>query len=80
MSQQNNKQPPLTPERKREIAKARTRLLRRAKEQGVEPFDFDAAFGEGAEGQSQEEIQQEVDEFLRQVREDRARSLSWRNA
>jgi len=80
MSQQNIKQLPRTPEREREIAMARTELLRRAEEQGVEPFDFDAALGEGAEGQSQEEIQQEVDEFLRQVREDHARSSSWRNA
>jgi len=53
MSQQNIKQPPRTPEREREIAMARTELLRRAEEQGVEPFDFDAALGEGAEGQSQ---------------------------
>lgn len=71
MSQQNIKQPPLTPEREREAAEARAELLRRAEEQGVEPFDFNAAFGEGAEGQSQEEIQQEVDEFLRMMRETR---------
>ncbi len=71
MSQQNIKQPPTTPEREREIAKARADLMRHAEEQGVKPFDFDAAFGEGWEGESQEEIQREVDEFLRQVRETR---------
>ena len=70
MSQQNIKEP-LTPEREREAAEALADLMRRAEEQGVEPFDFDAAFGEGAEGQSQEEIQQEVDEFLQMVRETR---------
>lgn len=59
--------------REREIAEVRAELLRRAEEQGVEPFDFDAALGEGAEGHSQEEIQREVDEFLRRVHEDRAR-------
>ncbi len=52
MSQHNIKQ---TPEREREIAEARADLMRRAKEQGVEPFDFDAAFGEGWEGESQED-------------------------
>ncbi len=71
MSQRNLNQPPLAPEREREIVEARAELMRRAKEQGVEPFDFDAAFGEGAEGQSQDEIQREVDEFLRMVRETR---------
>lgn len=71
MSHQNIQQPPLTPEGTREIAEGQAELLRRAEEQGVEPFDFDAAFGEGAEGESQHEIQQEVDEFLQTVRETR---------
>ena len=71
MAHQNIQQPPLTPEREREIAEARAELERLAEEQGVKPFDFDAAFGEASEGQSQEEIQQEVDEFLRVVRETR---------
>ncbi|MDQ3255292.1 MAG: hypothetical protein M3R15_15565 [Acidobacteriota bacterium] len=71
MSQRNIKQPPLTPERERAAAEALADLMRRAEAQGVEPFDFDAAFGEGGEGQSQEEIRQEVDEFLQMVRETR---------
>lgn len=71
MSQQNIKQPPLTPERESEATEARAELLRRAEEQGVKPFDFDAAFGEGSEGEPQEEIQQQVDEFLQMIRETR---------
>lgn len=70
MSQPNTKLP-ASADRERETAQARANMLDRARAQGVEPFDFDAAFGEGAEGQSQEEIQQEVDEFLRMIRETR---------
>lgn len=69
MSQQNIIHPQLTPEREREAAEARAELLRRADEQGVEPLDFNAAFGEGTEGQSQEEVQREVDDFLQMQRE-----------
>lgn len=69
MPQQKTIHPPPTPEREREIAEAHAELSRRAEEQGVEPFNFNAAFGEGAEGQSQEEIQREVDDFLRMRRE-----------
>lgn len=68
MSQSNTKVPSDI-ERERETAQALADLLDRARAQGVAPFDFDAAFGEAAEGQSQEEIQREVDEFLRMMRE-----------
>lgn len=56
--------------RKREAAQALAELLARAEAEGVEPFNFDEAFGEGAEeGQSQEEIRREVDEFLAMLQE-----------
>ncbi len=69
MSQQNTIYPQLTPEREREAAEARVELLRRADEQGVELLHFNASFNEGAEGQSQEEVQREVDDFLQMQRE-----------
>ncbi len=71
MAQQLLNQPPLTAEGEQEIAEARAELMRRAQEQGITPFDFDAALGEGADGQTQDQIRQEVDEFLRVVRETR---------
>ena len=71
MSKRNIKQPSVTPEREREIAEARAELERLAKEQGVKPLNFDEALGEGSDGQTQEEIQREVDEFLKLVRKTR---------
>jgi hypothetical protein len=60
-----------TRERERDIAAARAELMRLAEEQGVKPFNFDEALGEGSGGQTQEEIQREVDEFLKLLRETR---------
>lgn len=72
MSQRNIKQPPPTPERERETAKARADLMRRAEEQGIKPAtNFDDLLGPET-GQTQEEIQAEVDDFLRMWREWRA--------
>jgi hypothetical protein len=71
MAQKNVKQPHRTPEREREAAAARAELMRLAEEQGVKPFNFDEALGEGSDGQTQEEIQREVDEFLKWLRETR---------
>ncbi len=69
MSQRNIKHP-LTPEREREAAEARAELLRRAEEQGVKPFTSLEDFA----GDPELTADFDVDEFLRQVREDRARS------
>ena len=68
---QSNSKLPIDIEQERETAEAHAELQQLVEAQGVKPFNFDQAFGEGAEGQSQEEIQQEVDEFLRMVRETR---------
>ena len=69
MSQQNLKQP-LTPEREREAAEARDELMRRAEAQGVTPFTSLEEFA----GDPLLTADFDVDEFLRQVREDRART------
>jgi len=48
MSQRKLNQPPLTPEREREIAEARAELLRLAKEQGAKPAEtFEELLGDG---------------------------------
>lgn len=67
MSQPNTNLP--DSEREREIAQARAEHFARAEAEGVKPFDFDAALGEGSNRQTQEEIQAEVDEFLAMLRE-----------
>ncbi len=72
MSLQNIEPPPLTPERERETAQARADLLRRAQEQGVKPFTSLEDFA----GDPELVADFDVDEFLRQVREDRDRSPS----
>ena len=55
--------------RERETAEALARLERRAAETGVTPFD-PAEWGAESDGdQTTEEVTQEVDEFLRLVRE-----------
>jgi hypothetical protein len=56
-------------ERARETAQARADLERLAEAQGVKPFDFDEWRAESETDQSQEETRQEVDEFLRMLRE-----------
>ncbi len=75
MSQQNIKQPPLTPERESEIAQARADLLRRAEEQGVKPIiDF-----ADLRGDSEFTAELDVDEFLRITRETRDTPSSQRD-
>jgi len=69
MSRQNLKQP-LTPEREREAAQARDELMRRAEALGVTPFTSLEEFA----GDPELTADFDVDEFLRQVREDRART------
>ncbi len=76
MSQQNINQTTLTPERERETAKARTAVMRRAEAQSVMPFTSLDDFT----GDPELTADFDVDKFLRQVREDRAPSSSWRNA
>lgn len=72
MSQSNLKQPHRLPEAEHEAAEARAQLIHQAEAQGIAPFDFDAAFGEGAqEGLSSAENRREVDDFLETVREAR---------
>ena len=56
-------------DREREIEKARAEVLRRAEEQGVKPF---TSF-EDLTADSEMIADFDVDEFLRQVREDRDR-------
>lgn len=57
-------------ERERATAKARADLMRRAEAQGVKPFDPDEWRAElDSDNQPQEEIQREVDEFLKMMRE-----------
>ena len=59
----------MTPERKREIAEACAELERLAKGQGVKPItNFEDLLGPPT-GRTQEEIQAEVDDFLRMLRE-----------
>jgi len=70
MSQRNIKQPPLTSQREHEIAQARADSLRRAEEQGVKPFTSLEDFA----GDPELVADFDVDEFLRQVREDRDRA------
>jgi hypothetical protein len=60
---------PIDAEREREIMEARVAVLRRAKEQGVKPFSSLQDFANDTELSADFE----VDEFLRQVREDRNR-------
>lgn len=67
MSQPNNKLP--DSEREREIVQARAEFFAHVEAEGIQPFDFDAALGEGSDGQTQEEIRAEVDEFLEMLRE-----------
>lgn len=62
-------EPPIDADREREIAKARAEVLRRAEEQGVKPFTSFEDFA----GDSEMIADFDVDEFLRQVREDRDR-------
>ena len=65
MAHQNIQQPPLTPEREREIAEARAELERLAEEQGVKPItNFDDLCGD-----PELTADFDVDVFLRQVRE-----------
>jgi hypothetical protein len=71
MSKRNIKRPTTTQERERETAEARAEVERLAAEQGIKPFNFDDALGEGSEGQTREEIQREVDDFLNLLRETR---------
>ena len=52
-----------------DIARARADLIRRAEEQGVQPFNSFEDFA----GDSEATEDFDVDEFLRQVREDRDR-------
>lgn len=73
MSQQNLKQPQ-TPEREHEAAKARAELMLRAESQGVKPFTSLEQFA----GDPELTADFDVDEFLRQVREDRDRTSSRR--
>ena len=60
---------PIDAEREREIAEARAELLRRAEAQGVKPITS----LEGLAGDPELTADFDVDEFLRQVREDRDR-------
>lgn len=62
-------EPPIDAEREREIAKARAEVLRRAEAQGVKPFTTLEDFA----GDAEMTADFDVDEFLRQVREDRDR-------
>jgi|GEM_PF-6731115 len=57
------------PERDRETAEARDRLLRAAGERGVRPFDHEEWRGESTRDQTPEEVTREVDDFLLLVRE-----------
>jgi len=54
-------------ERQREVEQARKELLRRAEAQGVKPFVSPAEFADESDLTSEFD----VDEFLRQVRENR---------
>ena len=63
------RQTPIGAERDHEAAKARIELLRRAEEQGVKPFTSLQDFA----GDPEMTADFDVDEFLRQVREDRDR-------
>ncbi|HEV7475520.1 MAG TPA: hypothetical protein VGN90_15810 [Pyrinomonadaceae bacterium] len=56
-------------DRERETAKARANVMRRAEEQGVKPFSS----LEDLAGNPEMTADFDVDEFLRQVREDRDR-------
>ena len=60
---------PIEPDRNHEAAKARADLLRRAEAQGVKPFTSLEDFA----GDPELTADFDVDEFLRQVREDRDR-------
>lgn len=59
-------------ERERESAQARADLLHRAEAQGIKPFTSLEDFA----GDSELVADFDVDEFLRQVREDRDRSVN----
>ena len=63
---------PIEADREREIAEARAELLRRAEAQGVKPFTA----LEDLKGDPEMTADFEVDEFLRQLREDRDRPSS----
>ncbi len=60
---------PIDADREREIAEARAELLRRAEAQGVKPITS----LENLAGDPEMTADFDVDEFLRQVREDRDR-------
>ena len=61
---------PIDADREREIAEARTEVLRRAQAQGVKPITS----LEDLAGDREMTADFDVDEFLRQVREDRDRT------
>jgi hypothetical protein len=63
-------QPNINIEREREAAEARAELLRLAVEQGVKPFDFDAA---GGDFWPEEECTDDFLAWLRSVREEGGR-------
>jgi hypothetical protein len=69
MSKRNIKQSATAQEREQEAAEARAELERQAAEQGIKPATcFEDLLGPET-GQTQEEIQAEVDDFLRMLRE-----------
>ena len=63
-------EPPIDADREREIAKARAEVWNRAQTQGVKPFTSLEDFA----GDVEMTADFDVDEFLRQVREDRERA------
>jgi hypothetical protein len=58
---------PIDADREREIAKAQAEIMRRAEAQGIKPFTSLEDFG----GDPEITADFDVDEFLRQVRQDR---------